>query len=250
MDEDPKDFLFRPSLPRLAEAMRVVFHELPEKIAEWQRWSTGVRFRFERNERLPDDLTNPEEAWEALATHAVIPTDWVQSPQRSFDNLSYPQSIAACVALASDPQGVSATEELAQEFVQRLCAWRSSASLGTHITWRVQRVREWHNHHHGLPIQGIVADMLRTADAPPESAKMRIDAGRQPGPAKAYMLDLANAMHWDHIAAMQNHPAQYTTQQNPFSPLVRIWRLGYALGTIANSEIFLVAAPLDDADSL
>lgn len=85
-------------------------------------------------------VTDPREAWEALAARGVIPASWVEDPRRAFHDgeerslrtfrsggvrfdhvdrtailAPHPPTVAACVALASDPEGVTTAEAIARE---------------------------------------------------------------------------------------------------------------------------------------
>jgi hypothetical protein len=104
-----------------------------------------------------EGLTNPREAWEALATRGLIPDAWVADPSRVFRvarrcaccrgarrvwsgegefatsaecgacsargvwfaDAPQPATVAACVALAGDAAGLATAEALAREFVAR-----------------------------------------------------------------------------------------------------------------------------------
>lgn len=62
--------------------------------------------------------------WETLAARGVIPMDWIGDDNRAFAlrtrdgearRAMFPPLPAACVAMASDPEGVLAAEALARE---------------------------------------------------------------------------------------------------------------------------------------
>lgn len=82
---------------------------------------------------------SPAEAWETLAARGVIPDAWVgASPERRFvwstDNAA-PSDVRACIALASDPDGVAEVEQLARELVFRLAPWLPPR--GVRLQWKV-----------------------------------------------------------------------------------------------------------------
>lgn len=127
--------LFEPAQARKAEAWRVAF------------------------ERAEDDSAHA--AWEALATHELIPASWIDAPDRAFsvdvprhavchcarprepdDHVgaqAHPRTRAGCVALAADVPGVLAAEALARECAGRLALW--GVAVAAEVRWREVDVR-------------------------------------------------------------------------------------------------------------
>ncbi|MDB4994439.1 MAG: hypothetical protein JWM74_1871 [Myxococcaceae bacterium] len=87
-------------------------------------------------------ITDPVDAWAALSN--VLPLPLSTNPSRRFERAPFllpkpgepptaptlgveltrsPPTIAACLALASDPAGILAAEDLAREAVRRLAPW-------------------------------------------------------------------------------------------------------------------------------
>lgn len=107
-------------------------------------WFSPRRDRFAEASAVARDADSPADAWERMATRAIVPFDWVGSSARGFVGYApdapldlarvseTPPTTAACVAFASDAPGVLAAEELAREMLARemlarLAPWTSVA---------------------------------------------------------------------------------------------------------------------------
>jgi hypothetical protein len=156
-----------PARPQLAPALAVVTGWPVERVEAYLGTADGLDAMFgsiDGGNRTPapawlggDVLIDPAEAWEALATHGVIPLGWVTDEGRRFvrryniatDRLPkptpHPPSVRACVTLASDPQGVETAEHLARELGARprLVVWMTSArTLDADRRESLQRLRD------------------------------------------------------------------------------------------------------------
>lgn len=113
-------------------------------------------------------VTGVSEAWEALCTAGLCPTAWAHAP-RTFmapperrigmpvalapDPSPTPPTLRACVAFASNPQGLARAEELA-------CAWASSLARYGVITPPAIRWRLTPSLTHTLPRGSLLPDTL------------------------------------------------------------------------------------------
>lgn len=81
-------------------------------------------------------IEDPRRAWSALRRAGLVPPHWVGSKERRFlrdppvwrpwgddDHTTTPPTVAACLALASDPDGAEAAETLASVVAERLAPW-------------------------------------------------------------------------------------------------------------------------------
>jgi hypothetical protein len=96
--------------------------------------------------------------WERCASEGLVPVEWASCDRRwvradpthttklsdgslrfspgSIALLDHPPSVSACVAMAADPQGVLAAEELGRFVLDALGPWIAPRALGT-VVWRV-----------------------------------------------------------------------------------------------------------------
>jgi len=153
----------RPPRPRLREALGAVtalddalldealaaprFDWTPQNGLEWQQQGPDGTVRPRWSGRPRHGAHSPAEAWECLAARGVIPDAWVgATPARRFhwshDGAS-PSDVRACIALASDPEGITLVEHLAREMVARLAPWLSDR--GVRLLWKVVRLRDEEN---------------------------------------------------------------------------------------------------------
>lgn len=148
------DFL-RPPRPRLREALGAVtalddalldealaagsFTWTAQNGLEWQTRGPDGAIRPRWSGRPRQGAGSPAEAWECLAARGVIPDGWVGATHERRFHWSHdgatPSDIRACIALASDPEGVIEVEGLAREMVQRLAPWLSDR--GVRVLWKV-----------------------------------------------------------------------------------------------------------------
>lgn len=89
----------------------------------------GSRLLRPRRARLKEaraalaGVTDPREAWEALASREIVPLSWVGATGRTFRNgwkRAYPPTVDAALMLGSDAEGVLTAEELVRECAARL----------------------------------------------------------------------------------------------------------------------------------
>lgn len=109
-------------------------------------------------------IIDPRQAWSALAVGNTIPATWDDSADRAFFavpcpecpldangdlghygcpsckasafQFSYPRNVAACLTIASDPEGILRAEGIAKEARRRLRAW--GATIGPDLVWQVE----------------------------------------------------------------------------------------------------------------
>jgi hypothetical protein len=139
---------FRPRRPQEARAKSALAHALAlEKSLPNDGSPSAVEAR--------DELVR--EAWERCAAEGLVPVEWIGSDRRwarpdpafttkladgalrfgagSAAVLDHPPSVAACVAMAADPQGVLAAEELGRFVLDALAPWIAPRALQT-VVWR------------------------------------------------------------------------------------------------------------------
>jgi len=130
----------------------------------------------------------------------------------------HPESVAACVALAADPDGILRAEALAREVVRRLApkhrllaippVWRVASRDG--LTARWNREPEILREFPVLPPENDVVRGMR--------AKIRAEL---PGlPPEALRAELTRRL-WSVFEPER--------PENPYEPLVALWALGYCL---------------------
>jgi hypothetical protein len=213
-------------------------------------------------------ITDPAEAWEALATRGVIPDAWAGDARRAFactcekgwrydtytgpkigslchdcrgltsvGPLAHPAGIAACVALASDTPGILAAEALAREIVARLATWNAPRPQAT--VWRVIDPKAWRQPR----INSVGLACARVMD--------RSDLRERKGEVFYEQLG-GGLLERDTAASQRAHDASYAIvwdeqgwpEANPFAPLVELFALGYALDSITDTDVTLVCPAL------
>lgn len=162
MPADPAPL--RPARPRLADALACVLRVTIAELRDVHRvFGGGADLAAWALPRAA--ITDPREAWEALCTTLDL-YDWVGDARRGFgcpdcrrsaagerevfgqygwyerhdcdtcdgaDSLPHPPTVAACVALASDPEGVLTAEALAREAAARV----APIDPPHRVVWRV-----------------------------------------------------------------------------------------------------------------
>jgi hypothetical protein len=140
---------------------------------------------------------------------------------------SHPPTRRACVALASDPEGVRAVEELAQQFVANMKPW--GVPQPRWVVWRClqsavlrpcdprlrEPIREAYNHEVGL-------SFIETDDRP-AAVRLGIDV-------ETFRFARTS------IATMNLSPT--------LRPLGAIWNCGYALDAVTDEAVVLVASSI------
>lgn len=230
-------------------------------------------------------ITDPAELWEALATRGVIPLEWVtawdtkspcghrwrdilrdvwrtdapcpecvraRAPARIFDHgegcypAEWPRNVAACVALASDPVGITQAEALAREAVARLAPW--GAPQPHRVVWRVGAWDAQRSWLHQGPDQERIPDW-RIALSTTSRGREFVETFRKHARAliaKPYVLDTVLTDNDQAIAWMLTHHDLYERESpNPWQPLCELFALGYALDAIRDDAVTLVCPALE-----
>jgi hypothetical protein len=159
----------------------------------------------------------------------------------------HPPTVAACVAFASDPQGIATAEALAREVAARLRPWLGT--VAEHVVWRVaERYTPAHTPCTGWPVPLLLSDRVVSGDDSLYHAGYALGraiaawAGHaDKGPiAHVHGYTTAGAAVWD--ANPERHPGA-----NPFAALRDLQRTGYWLDAITPEHLVLVAPALDGA---
>lgn len=166
-----------------------------------------------------------------------------------------PPTVPACVAFASDPEGVATAEALAREVMARLAPWATPQP--PLVLWRV--CGRWH-------VTGERAwGPLRVASTPrmilPRlGAAMRRRSGEDT-PTWSARGDAVSAAAWrDAASSGRVVPAtlldgplpaavagrRFADLPDPFAPLVALWNTGYALEAITPRAVVLVCVELPE----
>lgn len=99
-----------PKRPRLAEALAVVTDVAADRIARdlargdriWTDANGAIRHSGISGRRVPLTITDPREAWEAMATAGLIPHDAVEDARRRFDAATLGSVVGRAVGPSSD----------------------------------------------------------------------------------------------------------------------------------------------------
>lgn len=194
------------------------------------------------------------EAWERLAARGVIPEAWVDNPVRRFFRgmngppEPFPQNVACCVPMASDVAGIERCELLAREAASRLAPW--GVAPVESVLWRIDR-------------ESAAAVVKRPLDAVLRALRGLVltaaerDEAKRPRIAgvvrSAVLVTACNEAAeceslWNAGAsaklsvAARGEPHALTSANNPFTPLLDIWALGYVPLSLNAGRAFLFAA--------
>lgn len=179
------------------------------------------------------------EAWESLSSRGLIPSAWIDDPARRFHRgglggpEAWPQNIESCVHLAADVPGVERCELLAREAAARLAPWGIAPI--TSVVWRVDAVEG------AYPASRPLEFVLRALRALPfdaaeiaESRRPRVRGAAHP----AHLCSTCNLAAegeslWNSAArakltlTARRKRFAPTEANNPFTPLLDLWALGY-----------------------
>lgn len=216
-----------------------------------------------------------QEAWEMCASEGLIPIEWVGADRRwvhidfslvnrFYDRsvqildpkairvVEYPPTIGACYAMASDPQGVLAAEQLGRFLLDALIPLIEPVPAPS-IVWRVDGQE---------PESAEVLAVYTTGDQPLTYPKFNLEGER----AFAGALGERAPEGWPlYIARMARHSAlldillreQVTSMNidgrprppindiNPLHRAAELFAMGYGVErSIKHSQLRLIAAPL------
>jgi hypothetical protein len=270
--------VLNPRRPQLATALACVTNVAATEWAKAIRWGSPSRIELGERDALtlwapcgPGRgstllITDPAEAWEALATRGVIPDAWVGDARRAFSDTAAcycdalepddgpcagcrgieqvratPWTVAACVALASDVAGVTQAEALAREAVARLATVPpGDVPRPSRVVWRVVDAKTWRPNRRN-------EYLLRAQHwGRPTSWKESAEIYRRVRRRGAHS-DAQNEAYW--LAYCSARWVRSTrTAPDPFAPLVELWALGYALDAITDDAVVLVAPNLDSGE--
>lgn len=257
-----------------------------------------------------EGVEDPRRAWSALRGAGLVPPHWDNGKERRFlrdplrerswgdrDHRATPPTVAACLALASDPEGAAAAEALAGVVAERLALWPITLArlprkrldralkrfagvrlprrtLEPRFLWRCVSPRAWevsrdsalrpHEAAHLASGGARFIEIGDSFDAPrwgpaclPTSLRDRVgsDVTRlvedQVAGARAWKAAVAE----DRVvppdsAALRSvllpfPPAlvgrRFAELPDPFAPLLALWATGYALESIEDRTLVLIA---------
>ncbi|MDP3274052.1 MAG: hypothetical protein Q8Q09_02580 [Deltaproteobacteria bacterium] len=259
-----------------------------------QRFLRPLRARQDEVIELVDGLTDPEEAWETLASRGVIPMDWLDGDARQVivpfvkcaecdarveflghasdcSRRAVPASMMAAVAIASDVAGIVAAESLAMTVFERL--YGDVAAKRPTLIWRVANPSNMAmlapsrpGHRQKKAAKPGSWELTRSYE---DAMKIRRDFDPTPGYGRvsetmvgveskafpgafngrysgfvmahrawisALIQDTVNQWSWA-LSVREKRP-------NPFEPLCAIWALGYAVESVDEDALVLLAPAL------
>lgn len=177
---------------------------------------------------------DPREAWEALA-----PPGWLDDPRRGFvandltrDRSPCPATLGDALAFASDPEGMRAAEELAEEFLLGL-----ARPTGAGVTWCAVVPRRWRAAiGRDAPWSAWVDDRDPSRVEEAETAARLVREGAAPR---------VGGCAWDLAAVVRAELlARDATSARALAALRGVWSLGYALDRVGDGGCVLVAPRL------
>jgi hypothetical protein len=178
------------------------------------------------------------------------------TPQR------HPATVGACVAIAADPEGVVAVEALALEFAARLAA--AGMRTASRLRWRVGRLTD-----HNLLVRppreptGELHSMLLSVHEDDEATVWEpggpswvthADLPLRFWPSSEDFADgttfgriqreISASELWQSAALYGyrfDNGARPADLRDPFEPLFDVWRRGYAIDTLIDDTLVLLA---------
>lgn len=246
------DRVFRPARPLLARCLAQVT-TAPQAMIE-RELEVDPKDPFAAALALvvrPDEgwngPTSGREAWETVA-----PMEWLSDDRRRFERSGEaPLTVRNAVALASDPEGVIAAENLARSFADRCHGLLRTGVSTQSVGWQFVDARRYRSRfcarakaRSGDQIFAAAcdrvnqesADRARTSALTPAVTEA-IDAVR------ARVLSKVGPVAWDASALLGWHLRLIAHEiPSPFEPLVALWELGYALDELTDERTVLVAA--------
>jgi hypothetical protein len=264
-------YVLWPARPHLSRALEIAY-ALPPRTAravaarsEESDWGDGTL-----RGPLPDlsrgssidtsRALSAEEAWEKLA-----PPGFRDAPARFFlgdtvdpceptkapilrttwgakSLLSAPPTRAAVLAIAGNPEGISEAESLAREACNRFAPW--GAVTPPRIVWHIERAPTLMRYRGAIPLDARLDALLGLSTEELDRGQTEVNAQHVPRGAwrfewqRAARHDLRRSEAWERAASMG---APFASQPNPYDPLLRIWRQGYALEAMTEEALILGA---------
>ena len=242
-----------------------------QHVVDWNELLTGLmkprRPQLGVVRQAVEGAADGRSAWDALVHEDLVPTDafqrqmycvpcgscpidengdlaYSQCPACSPAGFvfAYPRSVAASVTLASDPEGVTRAEALAQEAARRLRLW--NVNIGDGIRWQVESLAGTRN-------SGCMRPPLTVVQANARAWMQRAMREAQVIGDDAAKLETDAFVCWQgqriYDALMHEGVEPYATRPNPYTPLVEILQLGYTLRRVDEEGTALVAARVGEA---
>lgn len=270
--EDFADKASRPARARLAEVLATLTHadEALCKAVVAEGASDLLRAALSRHyaatELAYGGHTEPAEAWESAA-----PEGWVGDPQRGFmreEGISLddpmpltPSTLKAVLTFASDPEGMLTAEALAAEHIQRcvrllpsVAMLRRTSTFPRGAKWPAALRHVWRAQPVGQMYSGWLRELEPRGDTPLGAALLKLSDGSSVTEDRAqYVAKRAMRLMAPKLSASATHAVMVATlhtryahlgAQNPFAPLVDLWKTGYALADHGSGMCVLNAPAL------
>lgn len=217
-------------------------------------------------------ITDPKEAWERLASEAIIPLEWLASSQRCFvessiiacsdckgeqlsqyclkcnsqrrffDRESWknprevPVDVRECMVFGADPAGVMTAEALALELYRALEPVGFSA-VNPKFVWRVGTVTT----ERGQML--VPADILPYVE-PELQKKVFTDAFGMRAPEGAVLLMARVGWYFEYLRTLSARTAEQEAKMRAYRFALEIVRVGYTVDWVEGDCVYLLSGPL------
>jgi hypothetical protein len=210
---------------------------------------------------LARDTHDPREAWERAVAQSLIPESWAERCPRLFEDpleqvRDHPPTLAHVVAFASDAVAIETVHALAQTLTTALSAW-GVCDRGAIACWRLVQRAQWRP-------QGLHPLLLLHARVAMPKASLFdgvrlsfLGATRDCVAAREVADTLRFAALWRAAATLSSgatgerfsralspdgyDPAKPDSWPDPWTPLLEIIALGYAVQSYERERLVLVA---------
>jgi hypothetical protein len=253
---------FRPKRRRLAEAKSA--------LAPW-----FARAKGEQDAGAIEELVR--EAWESCASAGLVPLEWLSSDRRwlhidralappspdgtlslkdrrALRVLDHPPSLEACLAMASDAEGVLAAEELCRFVRDALSAWLPLGFVQNPVLWRVDSQPP----ESGAGLMDVYSAYrqpleYQTLGLAGERAFAAALGSRAPSGWPLFIARLArNSAYFDRIVTsdstainIDGRDAPMREAPSPFARAAELFAMGYGVErSVHHQQIRLLAAPV------
>lgn len=253
---------FRPKRRRLAEAKSA--------LAPW-----FARAKDEQDAGAIEELVR--EGWESCASAGLVPLEWLSSDRRwvhidralapqaqdgtlSIENgnalrvLDHPPSLGACLAMASDAEGVLAAEEVWRFVSDALSVWLPLGLERQTILWRVDS----HPPESGAGLMDVYSAYrqpleYQTLGLAGERAFAAALGSRAPSGWPLFIARLArNSAYFDRLIASETTAISIDGRDvpkrdapSPFSRAAELFAMGYGVErSVRHRQVRLLAVPV------
>lgn len=190
-------------------------------------------------------VASGREAWETIA-----PVEWVGATHRRFERGGEaPASVGDAVALASDPEGVSAAEALVRQFASMADRALSLEIPTETVGWRIVDPRRFRARFCARST-GKTGDALfrawctkhKLAPKDLQNTTISADLVLPLQALQAAIIRQWGPVAWDVVALLKWHDMTSVLRiPSPFAPLIALWESGYGFDELVDGRAILVA---------